>query len=123
MKAIWDDWKDDPWSLRKTRDAWFIACFLIVGVTAIWSIVTNTEISRHLSGQVQRSLEWEAKLYSDQLQHVLHNVQSGLESTINSPAIRSGDVEVVQESLNVLKQSVPSIVRSWVIDETGQIIP
>src|SRR5690606_32609300 len=107
---------------RKTRDAWLIACFLIVGVTATWSIVTHTQVSRHLTGQVKRSLEWEAKLYSEQLEHILHNVKSGLDSTINSQAIKSRDVELVQESLNVLKQSVPSIVRSWVVYDTGEVI-
>src|SRR5690606_15469927 len=37
-------------------------------------------------------------------------------------AIKSRDVELVQESLNVLKQSVPSIVRSWVVYDTGEVI-
>lgn len=108
---------------RQTRDVWLIASILIVAATAFWSVVTYTQISRHLSEQVQRSLHWEAKLYSDQLQQVLHNLRSGVESAVNSPAIRSGDVEAVQESLHALKQSAPSIVRSWVIYESGQIIP
>ena len=108
---------------RQTRDVWLTACGLIAAVTIAWSIVTHTQVSRHLTDQVQGSLYWEAKLYREQLEHILYVLRSGLDSTINAQALKAGHVDLVQESLHALKESFPSIVRSWVYYDTGLVIP
>lgn len=100
-----------------------VACILIVVVTTVCSIIIYIQVSRNLTKQIRRGLFWEAKLYKEQLEQVFHQISSGLDGIVNSQGVKDGSTELVQESLYDMKQCVPSIVRSWVIYDSGQLIP
>lgn len=108
---------------RQTRGVWLVACILIVVVTTVCSIIIYIQVSRNLTKQIRRGLFWEAKLYREQLEQVFHQVSSGLDGIVNSQGVKDGNIELVQESLHGMKQCVPSIGRSWVIYDSGQLIP
>lgn len=108
---------------QQTRGVWLVACILIVVVTTVCSIIIYIQVSRNLTKQIRRGLFWEAKLYKEQLEQVFHQISSGLDGIVNSQGVKDGSTELVQESLYDMKQCVPSIVRSWVIYDSGQLIP
>ncbi|NMB45183.1 MAG: sensor histidine kinase [Firmicutes bacterium] len=116
MKKRWD-------FSQQTRGVWLVACILIVVVTTVCSIVIYVQVSRNLTKQIRRGLFWEAKLYREQLEQIFYQIGTGLDGIVNSQGAKDGNSEVVQKNLYDLKECVPSIGRSWMIYDSGQLIP
>ncbi|HBF39324.1 MAG TPA: hypothetical protein DDW50_18645 [Firmicutes bacterium] len=102
---------------------WIIICGLLLTISTVSSILVYVQVSHELTNQMNQRLYWEAKFYREQLDQIFLRAALRLDNLIMSTSAISGNRELLQNELQLMNNSLPSLTRSWLAYPDGILIP
>ena len=103
--------------------SWTIPCALVIVIALVSSIMVYIRVSHEFTKVMEERLFWEAKFYREQLDQVFLRAALRLDDLVRSPAAVAANREHLQDELEIMRNNLPSSLRSWVAYPDGTLIP